>query len=365
MLKKKTVAFIIGRPYLGAFSCYVEPIRRLAQKGWGVDVYTTVSDTDPKVSFNEKNVRIFEIRSGRWGWIALLWQLFKNFSSTFLVFAIPQKDLFLAYQLKRFLNIPYICISDELYSLSDTLLNMRNWKLREKKAHQHATATIALSKDRAEFIRQENKLGESHRFFVIPNSASGPCQSVKANFYEKRFPVENKTILLHLGSLASLHSQELIREAEAWPDRYALIFQGRSAHMLEGQSQKKRIFFNREVLPEEAVSEAVRSAHIGIGIYHQGWAYGHVGFASGKLGVYLKNGLPVIFLKQASFNFIEENGLGICVERITDIPAAADRIMERYEFYRANVKKFYDENLVYEKNAEPLMQFVESLAGPA
>ncbi len=66
-----------------------------------------------------------------------------------------------------------------------------------------------------------------------------------------------------------------------------------------------------------------------------------MGLAAGKIGQYLKCGLPVIASRLESLSYLEECGAGILVDDVDAIPEALARIESDYAHFHTNALRCY------------------------
>ena len=62
----------------------------------------------------------------------------------------------------------------------------------------------------------------------------------------------------------------------------------------------------------------------------------------------------------SSFDWVEENGVGVCIKEIQDIPDAVKRIREDYQTYVENVQRFYNETVEFNRYFEPVFEELHS-----
>ena len=131
------------------------------------------------------------------------------------LFAPPQWSLHYAAIAARLGGIGLACISDELTSDAEAVTPAeKQWRARERRAHQRCAFTIALSDARGAFIRNENRLGPDHAIFTVPNSAPGPAARLRSHYYQD-------ILGLDADQLVVLHRQ-LVVEAPVRLDWYAV-----------------------------------------------------------------------------------------------------------------------------------------------
>jgi len=346
-------AFVVPHPYVDALACFREPIKRLADEGWQVDLFTTLSPQHPAPAFNRENVRLVPIEMTRIGVVRLVAQLVWNRPKYDWLFAVPQWSLHYTGVAASMANIPMVCISDELKAEAEASSDeLRRWKQKERRAHQKCAFTIALSDPRAAFIRDEDRLGPTHPIVTVPNAAPGPARRLISHYYQDTLDIPcDKRIVLHAGSWWwKLQFAEIENVARGWGDSNVLVFQGRMQNPFPEAAAHPNLRFHATVLPSDLLDYAVSSAHIGLALYDTRIANNRLmGTASGKVMLYMKNALPVITLTHPSFEWIEREGCGVLVKDLRDVGGAVDRIQRDYDGYVRNVKCFYDEALDFGK----------------
>jgi glycosyl transferase family 4 len=358
----KRAAFVVPHPYVDALACFREPVKRLAAENWQVDLFTTLSPVHPAPAFASPRVNIVAIAMTKTGAARLVARLIAGGYDW--IFAVPQWALHYATLAASAGRVPVVCISDELTADREaTTALQQQWRRRERRAHQRCAFTIALSGERADFIRRENQLGAEHEIFVVPNAAPGPAERAPSRFYQDllRIPCE-KRIVLHAGSWwwKRLGFADLERVAGEWSDGNVLVLQGRLVDHLPAGPASGNVRINSTILPSDLLDYAVSSAHIGLAMYDTMTANTRaMGTASGKIAVYMKNLLPVIAVAHPSLDWIAREGCGLLVDGLDGIDAAAGRIAAAYEWYVGNVKRVYDERLDFNRTFQPVLDRLE------
>lgn len=351
---RRDIAFVIPHPYVDAVACFREPIEHLADEGWHVDLYTTLSPDNPPPFFGRESVRVLLIdMMTRAGAVRLVGALVTHRPKYRWIVTVPQWGLHYAGLAGRLAGIPVGCISDELRPAAEaTTPGGRRWAWRERRAHRRCAWTIALSEERADFIRREHGLEDDHQIFVVPNAARGPARRLCSHFYQETLAIpDDRCVLLHAGSWWwKLRFRELEDVASRWGAGAVLVLQGRLPDHLGAPLATPNIRVSPAVLPAELLDHAVSSAHIGLALYDEATANNRLmGTASGKVGLYMKNALPVIVTAQPSFEWIEREGCGVLVSDVAAIPAAIDRIRDNYSVYVGRVQRVYDERLDFDR----------------
>ncbi|NTV97585.1 MAG: glycosyltransferase family 4 protein [Chlorobiaceae bacterium] len=193
-------------------------------------------------------------------------------------------------------------------------------------------------------------------FLVLPNSTTGPVVRLKSGEMRRNNHIEDwKTIVLHSGGLGVwFGSRELAQSTAGWGDDNVLVFH--TSHVAAGneyyENMRKveydgKVFFSTVPVPSEQLDDYVSGADIGVAWYEKavlGYRCEYMGMAAGKIGNYLKCGLPVITNNFDSLSaYIDGYGCGICVDHIDEIGGAVDKIKCDYERYRENAFRCYEE----------------------
>jgi hypothetical protein len=355
------VAFVIPHPYVDALACFREPIKYLADRGWTVDLYTTLSPAHPAPCFGRDHVRLARLEISRRGAIDLVARLALHRPKYRFIVTVPQWGLHYSSLAARMAGIPMGCISDELKAEAEaTTAGQKRWKDRERRAHRRCRWTIALSDERAAFIRQENQLGADHRIFVVPNAPAGESRRGASHYFHDTLGLApHQRVLLHAGSLWWKGASELADSARLWTGDWVVVFQIRLVDRANGWRDSACVRFARQVLPSPMLDHAVSSAAIGLALYDSSIANNRLmGTASGKLLLYMKNGLPVIATRSGGFDWIEREQCGLCVSGVGEIPGAADRIWSEYDRFARNVKRYYDGALQFERHFSPVAELM-------
>jgi hypothetical protein len=349
-------AFVIPHPYVDALACFREPIKRLADEGWHIDLFTMLSPQHMPPAFNRDKVRLIPVELTGAGALSLIARILLHRPRYKWLFAVPQWSLYYAGYAARMARIPVICISDELTAESEALTDEnKRWKVRERRAHQACAMTIALTEERAAFIREEHRLGAAHPILVVPNAAPGAAERQASHYYQDTLGIaRDKNVLLHAGSWWWRHSYPNLEEvAREWDGTTVLVFQGRLPNHFPSSQAHPNLRFSPTVLPSQLLDYAVSSAHIGLALYDTKSVNNRLmGAASGKVSLYMKNGLPVVAVAHPSLAWIEGEGCGVLVRDLTGIAAAVARIRATYDTYVANVKRFYARELDFDKRFE-------------
>ncbi len=284
------------------------------------------------------------------------------------IFTVPQWGLHYAGIAASLARVPLACISDELTPESEAASAMQqHWKRLERRDHQRCAFTIALSERRAEFIRNENRLGPDHPIYVVPNSSPGPAVRLASRYYQDTLQIpDDKRVLLYAGSWWwKRQFAHVVGAAQAWDSRTVLVFQGRMPEHMTECPRHPNLRYSSTVLPASLLNYATSSAHIGLALYDSGHiGTREIGTASGKIALYLKNALPVIVSALPSLEWVEREECGVCVNDLGEIGGAVDRIWHDYERYVENAKRAYSNILDFTKRFQPVLARLSTQGTP-
>src|SRR6185312_5487683 len=112
-----------------------------------------------------------------------------------------------------------------------------------------------------------------------------------------------------------------------------------------------RIWFSDGYIPSAMRDSLVGSADIGLAIYGERTANDRLtGFASEKVALYLKAGVPVIARDNESYRHLWAAGAGRPVTGLDAIPEAVDVIAKDLAGYRAQARAAFERYYSFDKN---------------
>jgi hypothetical protein len=354
----RSIAFVIEHAYVDALACFREPIKWFAARGDQVDVYLRFTTTHPVPNFLDPRIRLIPLDVTVGGAARLVQQLVTHRPRYAVIFTVPQWSLHWSSVAARMTGTPVAYISDEL------IVDEGKWKTRERRAHQRCAFTIALSPERAAYLRSLNGLSDTHPIFVVPNAGPGPALRQPSHFYQDTLGLApGRPIVLHAGGMGWAPAEDLAAQAAAWPDDGpAIVFQGRLPAQMQGRTDGGAVRYSPTVLPSALLDYAVSSAHIGLALYDDTKVNDRLmSTASGKLCLYMKNALPVITTRLECFEWVERDGCGLRIASTRELPAAVQAILDDYERYACNVRSVYDARLDFARTFVAVAEMVDRL----
>lgn len=205
----------------------------------------------------------------------------------------------------------------------------------------------------SDFLKQHCNL-DGKKILYLPNASYTDEFRGISDYLSKHLGIgRDKVILLHSGGLDIMFMcKELAESAKGWSKGKVLVFHTSHkvekdpyyismAQAIEGQDN---VLFSMKPVSNDELDELVASATIGVALYsieELGYRAEYMGVAAGKIGNYLKCGIPVIVNRLPSLSYIEDFKCGILVDNIDDIDSACDKIMANYEVYRDGAYRCY------------------------
>jgi len=207
-------------------------------------------------------------------------------------------------------------------------------------------------------LRADLGLGEQTKVVFLPVSELEQHPNVQpSSFLRQLLAVSSEQkILLYFGVIrAERGSIALASVADRLPEGWLLVFHGpcneNTRNKILAQSQHGRIRISSTYVPSSMREELVGSADIGLAIYAEQPANDRLtGFASEKVALYLKCGVPVIGRNTATYDHLWAEGAGIPVSALEEIVEAVHRISCDYPAYRARARAAFSMHYAFERN---------------
>lgn len=214
--------------------------------------------------------------------------------------------------------------------------------------------------------------------FFIPHSPIGEYQKskqkldAKNNFFRKKFCLDrSKKIILHAGWIHDAMCVDKIAEAsKSWKSSYQLVLHEREKRSPNepfikhvSTLSKKRTLLSLDPVSFDRIDEVFSSADIGIIAYDKKYGGGRENAhkASGKLGQYLKCGVPVVALDLPGYaEMFEQYQCGMVFHDFASIEDCIDLILENYDFFRQEAFRCFREEFDFRKFFQPLLTHTRS-----
>jgi hypothetical protein len=214
---------------------------------------------------------------------------------------------------------------------------------------------ITHDKLHAVFIAEQLNLQE-FSYATIPGGTPGLATKKESTVLHEILGISTiKKILLHSGGFGQwFDSNELASLSSSLPKDFDLVFHVSYdisndeyyLNYLNNRVFSDRSLFSMHPVASDKLDELVSSARIGVAWYSRrilGYRATNMGLAAGKIGNYLKCGIPVIVPNFRSLEYISEYLCGVQIENLSDISRAVAEIENNYELFSANAIKCYNE----------------------
>lgn len=349
-----TITVVLQSPFLDKIPSLKTLIVYLSQQGHRIKIISSVNPTYPvsdlsmfpnvKQILVKQRVRKFDLPTKVKLLLACLKDLCFGHSDVYI--GGDDGGCFLLHKFHGWFNTKYVNFLLEFPNIED---------INELKRIDDAQAIITHDHWHSDFLKRYCLL-EGKQVLYLPNASYTYEYHGSSDYLSKRLKIdEGKAIILHSGGLGKwFMCKELAESAKGWSDEKVLVFH--TSHNVEKNpyylSMKqvvegnKKVLFSIKPVPNDELDELVASASIGVALYsvnELGYRAEYMGVAAGKIGNYLKCGVPVIVNRLPSLTYIEDYHCGVLIDQLCDINQAIDQILSHYEDYRNGAYRCYRE----------------------
>lgn len=268
------------------------------------------------------------------------------------ILAVEKGGLSLTGQARVGNEIALLYYSLELYTRKHPLLksdrNLVAMRRLEKRYSSNVATFIVQDQSRWDVLKKDLALAENSRKVFFPvGEPEYPPVSKSSLLHEMLSISTQMSILLYYGVVRPERGViEIARTADSLPRNWIMVFHGfcsdDTATSILSQTKQHRVRLSRTVIPGADRERLIASATIGLAIYSEPNANEQLtGFASEKLALYLKCGLPVISHDNSTFQHVSASGAGVMISTIDGIPAAVEHIAADYTRYSQSAAQVY------------------------
>ena len=203
--------------------------------------------------------------------------------------------------------------------------------------------------------------------FLIPHSPldSKDDSTVETQFFHNMFSLsKEEKVILHAGWIHdAMCVDKMAGSAKFWKPQFRLVFHEREKRSPDenfirhvcGLSGNK-LLLSLNPVPFEEIDKVFSSAQIGIIAYEKNYGGGRENAhkASGKLGHFLKSGVPVIALDLPGYRemFVKYK-CGMIFESFDEIQTCIEKIFSDYELYKFGALRCFQNEFEFEKFFNP------------
>ena len=244
------------------------------------------------------------------------------------------------------------------------------------KCIKYSHALVIQEKSRLNLLCEQFKTDFSFLdIFLIPHSPLGDYQNqnlkkIKGyNFFRNKFPLDrNIKIILHAGWIHDAMCVDRIADAsKSWKSTYRLVLHEREKRSPNepfiqhvSSLSKNKTLLSLDPISFDRIDEVFSSADIGIIAYDKKYGGGRENAhkASGKLGHFLKCGVPVIALDLPGYSemFLRYK-CGMVFQDFESIEKCIDEIFSDYEFFHQEALRCFREEFDFRKFFKPLLTY--------
>jgi hypothetical protein len=282
-----------------------------------------------------------------------------------LIIGVNSEGIIKGYQYARRFNLPLVYLSFEVFFMDELSSSA---EIQEKKqeciASRFANLVITQDHGRGLLLEKENALSPE-KFTHLPVSPGGVQRVKKSDCLRRRFRLpEGQTVVLHAGSLSYwTYTEELLENVITWPEDFALVVHTRYRPTKKDryvqkirQARLPNVFLSSEPLDMDQYEQLVASADIGLVLYKPAPPSRYtqkniqsIGLSSGKFSFFMKYGIPVISIKQQTYEeLLTEYTFGENIDSLNNMPQALMRIKSDYSHYRLEAQRLFADKLDFD-----------------
>jgi hypothetical protein len=247
------------------------------------------------------------------------------------------------------------------------------WDKLERTAIKKSKSIITHDRIHSELISNELTLKKPN-FLFLPNVTLGFACKESSQYLQTVLNENKKThIILHSGGFGPYFcSQEVANAGKQLPLGYILVFH--TSHSVQDDiyfknvketiSDNDSIKFSLNPVPTDLLDSLISSSRIGLAWYSVevlGYRALNMGLAAGKIGNFLKCGIPVIAQTFPSLNYLSKYKCGIQIDSLEMLNKAILEIDKNYIEYSNNAIKCYNDIWKIEPYCEIIMENLVSL----
>ena len=358
--KMKHILLVLREPFLDRIPSLKTLVWFLLNHNHRITLITSESNKFILLSFDHENLQIIKVkqRSKRFEsptTLKLLWKTL-SFVLTRRVDYLMGGDAIgniIASKISRLLVKKHIFFMLEYPQIiTEKVQCLTRLQRLENKSLEKSDIIITHDKWHKQFLLTHFNL--NNKILLLPNSSFTPEIYMESNFLQKRLGVQGQKIVLHSGGFGKwFKCKELADSTYNWDKNVKLDFH--VSHRVEDDKYFEEVYesdylgkvlFSLNPVSTYELDSLVASADVGIALYSEkelGYRATYMGLAAGKIGNYLKCGVPIIATKLLSLSYIETYQCGILVEKEKDIASAINKILSNRDMYSKNAHRCYRE----------------------
>ena len=320
--KMKHILLVLREPFLDRIPSLKTLVWFLLNHNHRITLITSESNKFILLSFDHENLQIIKVkqRSKRFEsptTLKLLWKTL-SFVLTRRVDYLMGGDAIgniIASKISRLLVKKHIFFMLEYPQIiTEKVQCLTRLQRLENKSLEKSDIIITHDKWHKQFLLTHFNL--NNKILLLPNSSFTP-----------EIYMESKNVKL------VFHVSHRVEDDKYFEEVYESDYRG-------------KVLFSLNPVSTYELDSLVASADVGIALYSEkelGYRATYMGLAAGKIGNYLKCGVPIIATKLLSLSYIETYQCGILVEKEKDIASAINKILSNRDMYSKNAHRCYRE----------------------
>jgi len=374
--KAKRIIYLAPSGHLNTDQPSTNLVSALADRGFQVELLGVENIHVQKAQFNHPNIHLTyyprperTLQEQRVSLTILfaLWAIYRCLKiNADVVIGAGLKGLFVAWLVAWIKRLPFIYMCLELYPSKEARsLVTRAAKWLERLVNPQAAFTIIQDHIRAKFLSEDNGV-LLDRIVFLPNTPRGLAEIHPSHYLHERLSIDlQKKIILYAGSITFwARLLDLVKAAQAWPEDWICVIhvarppfrEDLKAYLDEMQhaNVNQRVVFSLSPVSWEELGGLIASADAAIALYEKDSSENlfYLGLSSGKMGQYLKQGLPMIMNELPGIRQIFEtyHSVEIVNDDLSNLMTAIRKIFtDNYQAYRAGSLKCFNEFLTFDK----------------
>lgn len=370
----KHILLILKEPFLDRIPSLKTLIWFLLNHNYQISLITSESNQFTLFSFEHENLSIIKVkqRTRRFELptsLKLIWKVFLFVIRRKIEYIIGGDAMgnIIASNISRLFRKKHIFFMLEYPQIvTDAVPRLTRSQVLENRSLESADIIITHDNWHKQFLLSHFKVNEGD-IFILPNSSFTPKVTIKSDFLQRRLNLEGPKIVLHSGGFGKwFKCKELADSTLNWDGNIKLVFH--VSHNVQDDEYFNSVYktdyygkvlFSLTPVSTYELDRLIASADVGIALYSEkdlGYRATYMGLAAGKIGNYLKCGIPIIATKLQSLSYIEDYQCGILINKEVDIAQAIRIILSNYFQFSQNAYRCYDELWYPERYLHKIME---------
>ncbi len=268
--------------------------------------------------------------------------------------ALSQFGIILAGMVRTKPGTKVVYLNDELW-FNDFEKSLRYFPMKWLELRGCRKCDFIVTQDpfRGRILRLLNKLPQD-KLFYLPNSFPGPAERSTSYYLHDLLNVDRQVKIVFWNGAATDGdgSLNIAQAAIDWGEDWLFVTHFRSSGAtgykkqladLHGKGRNAHVGKNFSLAE---LDKAFASAHIGLALYpDRGVNAKHIGYSSGKLNAFLRQGVPCIVSAGSGLKWVPRSGAGLAVAEPVEVAQAMRRIDADYQAFSEGAMRVYEQLL--------------------